>query len=353
VRIRLSNAHGDAPLAIGAASVARAGSAAAVVADTLRPVTFDGRPGAVLAPGRDLVSDPVPVLAEAGRALAVSLHLSAVPRVGSVHPVALQTSFLSRPGDFTRTAGAAPFGRRVTSWPLLTGLDVLLPRPTNVLVAIGDSITDGYGTRVDTDQRWTDALFRRLGEAGEPERMAVLNAGLSANQLLADAPRHGGESPITRFGRDVAAVSGVTDVILHIGTNDIAAGRSADEITGGVRWFAERARAAGLRVLLTTITPARGGVHGSRTAVATRNAVNAWIREHGREHADGVVDFAAAVADGSAPSRPAPAYDSGDGLHLSAAGYRALAAAVPLDTLTGSPCRTADPAGTRLLVSGR
>ena len=353
VRVRLSNAHGDAPLVVGAASVARAGSAAAVVADTLRPVTFDGRPGAVLAPGRDLVSDPVPVLAEAGRALAVSLHLSTVPRVGSVHPVALQTSFLSRPGDFTRTAGAAPFGRRVTSWPVLTGLDVLLPRPTNAVVAIGDSITDGYGSRVDTEQRWTDALSRRLAEATEPERMAVLNAGLSANQLLADDPQRGGDSPITRFGRDVAAASGVTDVILHVGTNDVAAGRSAEEIIGGLRQFAERARAAGLRVLLTTITPARGGSHGTRTAVATRNAVNAWLREHGREHADGVLDFAAAVADRAAPTRLAAAYDSGDGLHLSAAGYRALAAAVPRHALTGSPCRIADPHGTRLLVSGR
>ena len=353
VRIRVSNAYGDAPLEIGSASVARAGTAAAVIADTLRPVSFDGQPRIVLAPGRELVSDPVPVLAEAGRALAVSLYLPAVPRFGTVHPIALQTSYLSRRGDYSGAAGAAPFGRRITSWPVLAGLDVLLPRPTNAVVAIGDSITDGFGSRADAEQRWTDALARRLAGAEEPNRMAVLNAGLSANQLLADDPRRGGESPLTRFGRDVAGAGGVTDVILHIGTNDIAAGRPAEAITDGLRRFAERARAAGLRVFLTTITPARGGAHGSRAAVATRNAVNAWLREHGRDYADGVLDFAAAVADRATPSRLAPSFDSGDGLHLSAAGYRAVAAAVPLDALTGSPCRVADAAGTRLLVSGR
>ena len=87
--------------------------------------------------------------------------------------------------------------------------------------------------------------------------------------------------------------------------------------------------------------------------MATRNEVNAWIRAHGREHADGVFDFAAAVADRSTPNRLAAAHDSGDGLHLSAAGYRALAAAVDLGALTGSPCRASEPRDTVLLVSGR
>ena len=75
--------------------------------------------------------------------------------------------------------------------------------------------------------------------------MAVLNAGLSANQLLADDPQRGGTSPAARFERDVAAAAGVTDVVLHIGTNDIAAGRSAGEITAGLQRFAELARAPG------------------------------------------------------------------------------------------------------------
>ena len=71
-RIRLSNVYGDAPLVIGAASVARVDKGAAVVSGTLRPVTFDGRPRVSITAGQDLVSDPVPLVVEAGRALAVT-----------------------------------------------------------------------------------------------------------------------------------------------------------------------------------------------------------------------------------------------------------------------------------------
>ena len=99
-------------------------------------------------------------------------------------------------------------------------------------------------------------------------------------------------------------------------------------------------------MFLTTITPSVAGAHGTPRAIATRDAVNAWVRAHGREHAAGVVDFAAAVADPAHPERLAPAADAGDGLHLSAAGYRALAAAVPVTALTGSPC-LAPPAPVR------
>jgi lysophospholipase L1-like esterase len=352
VRIRLSNAYGDAPLEIGAASVARADKGAAVAPGTLRPMTFDGRPRATVAAGRDLLSDPVPLDVEAGRALAVSVHLPSTPRIATVHLVALQTSYLSDRGDFTRAPDAGPFGHRISSWPVLTALDVLQPRPTNAVVAIGDSITDGFGSKVNAEQRWTDALERRLATEGGSASMAVLNAGLSANQLLADDPQRGGTSPAARFERDVVA-AGVTDVVLHIGTNDIAAGRSADEITAGLQRFAELARGAGLRIFLSTITPSRTEAHGTRTAVATRNAVNDWVRAHGREHADGVLDFAKAVADRTDPTRLAAAYDSGDGLHLSAAGYKALAAAVDINALTGSPCRAADAPGSVLLVAGR
>ena len=62
----------------------------------------------------------------------------------------------------------------------------------------------------------------------------------------------------------MAAVAGATDVVLHIGTNDIAAGRSVDEITAGLQHFADRARGIGMRVFLTTITPSRTGAHGTR-----------------------------------------------------------------------------------------
>jgi len=295
-------------------------------------VTFGGRAATVIPPGAEAVSDPVPVAA-AGP-LAVTIAVPALPDVVSAHPVALQTSWLAPRG------GA--LGTPTTSWLLLSGLDVLAPRPVHAVVAVGDSITDGVGTAPDADARWTDALAARLSAAGGDTTMTVLNAGISRNELLADGV--GGPPPQARFAGDVTGALGATDVVLNIGTNDIAEGRDAAAIEAGLVRFADAAQAAGKRVFLTTITPSTAGTHGTPQAVATRNAVNTWIRTQGRAHAAGMVDFAAAVADPAHPDRLAPAADAGDGLHLSAAGYRALAAAVPVAALSGSPCLAEDPA---------
>ncbi len=340
VRVRVSNAYGTTPMTLGSVSVAWSDGAAGLVPDTLRPVAFAGHPDVVVAPGTEAVSDPVSVVAQAGRPLAVSMFLPVAPDVLTRHEVALQTSYLSVPGDASLVDDGAAFDTPVGSWMVLTGVDVLAPRPVNTVVAVGDSITDGVGARAG--ERWPDALARRLTATGGTAAMSVLNAGISRNQLLA------GDAPLTRFDRDV---TGASDVVLHIGTNDIAAGRGADEIIDGLVAFARHARAAGVRVVLTTITPSATGAHGTPAARATRDAVNAWVRVHGREHADGVADFAAAVHDPRDPTRLAAAFDSGDGLHLSAAGYRALADALDPGLLTGSPC-LADQSPARVLVSG-
>ena len=265
VRLRLSNRFGTAPLAVGPVSAARAGSGAALVPGTVPPVP--SRPACRRRrPGAELVSDPVPVVAEAGRPIAVSLVLTSAPDVVAEHPVALQTSYLSGPGDFSFDGEGTAFATPIGSWLVLTGVDVLAPRPVNALVAMGDSITDGVGSGLDTDTRWSDALSDRLARRGGAATMAVLNAGISRNELLADRGQVGGESPLVRVRREVAELPGTTDVVLHIGTNDIAAGRDDREIVDGLVRFAAIARASGKRVFLTTITPSDAGPHGTPRA---------------------------------------------------------------------------------------
>lgn len=358
VRVRLSNAYGGTPMTVGTASAGRSDGAAGVVPGTLAQLSFAGRPDAVLAPGAEVLSDPAPLVTVPGSPVAVSLFLAVAPDVLTEHDVALETSYLSGPGDVALDAAGTAYGTPVGSWLVLTGLEVLAPRPVNAVVAVGDSITDGVGSPTGTDERWSDALSRRLTAAGGAAVMSVLNAGISANRLVpGPAPEdrrgagpRGGDAPLARFGRDVVAAA-ASDVVLHVGTNDIAAGRSAREIVDGMVAYAARARAAGVRVVLTTITPSSSGAHGTPAAVRTREVVNAWVRAQGRAHAAAVADFADAVADPADPTRLAPALDSGDGLHLSAAGYRALAGAVDPATLTGSPCLAGDPPA-RVLVAG-
>jgi lysophospholipase L1-like esterase len=71
-----------------------------------------------------------------------------------------------------------------------------------------------------------------------------------------------------------------------------------------------------------------GYYHPSAENEADRQALNKWIRTPG--HFDAVIDFDQVLADPSDPSRLLPAYDSGDHLHPSPAGYRAMANAIPL-----------------------
>ncbi|WP_132975472.1 GDSL-type esterase/lipase family protein [Pseudonocardia dioxanivorans] len=352
IRVRLSNRYGQVPLVVAAASAATTGTGAGTRGGAPRPVLFDGRAEVTIPAGAEIVSDPVPFVAQAGLPVSVSVFLPREPDRVATHPLALQTSWVSAPGNHVDSTSGAAFGTPVTAWFVVTGLDVLVPRAEHAVVLVGDSITDGLGSDPDENDRWSDALSARLATEGGAAQMSVLNAGISGNQLLADAFGVG-DSPATRFRFDVAAAAGVTDVVLHIGTNDIAEGRAADQIEAGLVHFADQARAAGLRVFLTTITPSRTGPRGTAAGQATRTAVNAWVLGQGPAHSDGVFDFAAAVADPARPDRLAPAYDSGDGLHLSAAGYRALAGAVRTDALAGSPCLAGDAASSVVVSGGR
>jgi lysophospholipase L1-like esterase len=126
------------------------------------------------------------------------------------------------------------------------------------------------------------------------------------------------------------------------GTNDLGrpSRASAADVIAGLENAVGRLQAAGFRVLLGTQTPSKDpGTfgHGAPEVIAARNAVNDWIRTAGA--ADGVVDFHAATRDPLDPDRLRPEFDSGDHVHPSPAGYRAMADAVDLALLANPPCR--------------
>jgi lysophospholipase L1-like esterase len=360
LRVRLSHRHGDRPARIGQATVAVRDQGATAVPGTVRTLTFGGRQKVVIRPGRDVTSDPVRLGVRAGRDLLVSLHVPEVVESPTEHFVTNQTGYLSPSGSGNRTAdeGGSAFVLRTghafsVGWYFLAGVDVLAPRRTGAVVAFGDSITDGFQVAgsgpledpeaIDRNARYPDFLAARLRRAGVAQ--SVLNSGISGNRVLADAetPWPYGDAALSRFGADAVRLPGVTDVIVMEGINDLGNDDAlpARELVRGLRVLVRRAQRAGLTVHLGTLPPtggARDGEgHGSQATAQRRRAVNRWIRTSGV--ADGVVDFDRALRDPGDPSRLRPAYDSGDHLHPSTAGYRAMARAVRLERLAGTGCR--------------
>jgi lysophospholipase L1-like esterase len=150
-----------------------------------------------------------------------------------------------------------------------------------------------------------------------------------------------GPSGLSRLDRDVIDLAGVRTVIVLEGSNDLGQPPTANaaEIIGGLQQLVERLKAARLRVLLGTLTPAGGSAvptYGSGDANAIRTQVNEWIRS--QTVSDGIVDFDAALRDPADLSRLSPSFDSSDHLHPSSAGYEAMAAAVPMRRLGAGKC---------------
>jgi lysophospholipase L1-like esterase len=221
-------------------------------------------------------------------------------------------------------------GLECATWFFLTRVEVQ-SAASGTIVALGDSITDGTASTIDTNNRWPDHLARRLSAAGV--RMSVLNAGIGGNRVLAEG---NGPSALARFERDVLAQPGVTTVIVLEGINDIGQARrspapSAADLIAGHKQLIERAHARGLRIFGATLTPFEGANYWTPEGEAKRQALNDWIRT-GKDY-DGVFDFDAAVRDPAQPTKTQERYDSGDHLHLNAAGYQAVAATVDIGAL--------------------
>lgn len=329
VRVRLSNVFGTAPLHIRAASVARSTGADALSPRAIRSLRFDGKAEVTLAPGAERWSDAVRLAVQPQQALALSLYVAEATRIATVFSVPAASAWIVQ-GDATRTAVLrAP---TQSAWGhVVTGIDVARTPPPALLVAFGDSITQGTGTL-----SYPERLAQRLrGPSPRSNAPSVVNAGIGGNRLLADGT---GPRALDRFERDVLQQSGVTHTLILIGVNDI--GRDALPIgepvplasmTTGLQQLIDRARSRGVKVLLGTLTPVKGSVYYSEATEAKRQALNRWIR--GRQDVDGVVDFDAALRDRGDAQALAPAFDSGDHLHPSDAGYAAMAAAVDVHEL--------------------
>ena len=334
VRVQLSNAFGSAPVRIGAAHIALRDKDSAIVAGSDRPLTFGGDASAIIPAGAELLSDPVDLDVPPVADLAVSIFLPGHVEDPTDHLTGLHTTYISGPGDFTGAPSIADATTKL-SWYLLSSVDVLAPADTSVIVAFGDSITDGATSTPDTDRSWPSQLAQRLAADKSTQKFAIVNEGISGNRLMDGGM---GIAALARFDRDVLSVPGVKYVIVMLGINDIGLGSlpgtppdqqvTAQELIDAHKQLIARAHIRGIRAIGATLTPYLGAAYASAQGETIREAVNDWIRT---SHAyDAVFDFDAVVRDPSNPKQILPSLNLTDHLHPDDAGYKAMADSIDL-----------------------
>jgi len=342
VRVRFSNATGQYQLVIGAAHFAKpavGGAPGAIDPATDHALTFGGAGAVTVAPGAEVVSDPVDIDLPPLSTLAISMFVPRWTGPAVIHFDGVATTYISDDADST-AAAALPSPHTSTSRFFIDEVDVEAAAQPGAVVTLGDSITDGYRSQVDANHRWPDRLAERLAARSGAAPVGVVNAGVSGNRILHDRPEDlFGPSALARLDRDVLSTPGLRWVVLMEGINDIGHSTSAglpeqdvtaEQIIAGMKQIVARVHAHGAKIYGATLTPYEGTVfHGyyQPEGEAKREAVNAWIR-HG--DFDAVIDFDAAVRDPDHPTRIRADYDVGDHLHPNDAGYRAMGDAVDL-----------------------
>lgn len=351
VEVRVSNRFGKSPLAVGAATVAVSAGGAALAPGAATVLTFAGSRGVTVPAGGSVTSDPAALATSPEQVLAVSVFVVGTASLTSHYPCceASTPSFVSGPGsgDLTSDASGSVFGYRAPWSRLVDAVSVRRPASSpGSIVVLGDSISDGFNSTV----RWPDLLQQRIDALPPGQRPAVIDEGNTANTLTAlansDAATGGGPPGLERWASDVASLPGVSTVVLFLGTNDLYFGASAAQVIAGMGHATTAAHEQGLRIVGVTLLPRRPGGEAWTPLQQRRLAeVNRWTLS--TTAFDAVADLAPVVSDiygGQCdPLALFPAYDSGDHLHLSAAGAAALANAFPLSVLGLPPLPPVPP----------
>lgn len=359
-RIRLSNALGTQTVTFSDVYVGLQLGSAELVRGTNKAVTFSGNQAVTVQPGDSVWSDSVTLpfvnannhdLLD-GRKLAVSFHIPEASGPMTWHAKALQTSYVTLPGSGVQTHDEREtnFPYSTASWFFLDAVDMRAPADTKVVVAFGDSISDGTFSTMNGDDRWPDVLARRLRHQ-YGNKVVVLNAGIGGNQIAGPAeyspikPFAGGPSSSMRLERDVMQLSGVTSMIWLEGINDFSKNGMAStarviaQMGDGVK----RLNAAGIRVIGATVGTALGSTsaaHGFPEQDEKRKVLNTFIRSS--PIFAGVIDFDVVTLDietGQMKTEYVP--DStvggpGDRLHPNRAGYHAMGDAIDLAILVAT-----------------
>jgi len=323
-RLRFSNANSQEPVTFDEVWVGKQQQLDVVVPGTNQQLMFSGSGSVTLAAGEVIVSDAVDLAVTAFENLSVSIYVAGEATARDQHLQEFATSFLTSgneaANELTNTV-ISPFSpgptlfEEFTDMAWLTTLDVETTNPARVLVALGDSITDGTCSFVDTYSAYPDLLADRLfqdalsNDNGEPQ-ISVINMGIAGNTVLSTEPLFG--QPIQdRLQRDVLDLTGVTDVILWAGTNDLIntitddqMGATTEDVIAGLTDVTTQMQDAGIRVIGVTILPRIWRQADQATGDMQAATVNDWIKDSGTF--DAVIDANEILRDPQNPTSSEP-----------------------------------------------
>jgi lysophospholipase L1-like esterase len=329
IRLRFSNEYESGTLIINAASVGIAGDKLDAVPGSLKRVTFNGNSITHIPAGAPALSDPIDLPVQSLADIVVSVYVR-----DGIAMFACPSGDYPRDQVLVRDFNATELERLQASAclytirPIVSAIDVRTDKGIKVVVALGDSITDGSLDPKNGERGWPGALSRRLRDVG----VSVVNAGIGGNRLLKSLSNNGAAA-LARLDRDVLAVPGVSHIVLLEGINDIRYGGpggmyenspqvGVQDLIGAYSQIIERAHERGIKVIGATMLPFEGARFYDPAREQVRAAANDWIRNSKRF--DAVVDFDAAMRDPAHPGRLRSDYDSGDHIHPSSAGYRQM-----------------------------
>ena len=336
VRIRLENTYGQEALQIKKASIGIQNITASLVEGSLREIRFEGSVGVKIDAGNYVLSDPIALSVQAEQSLAVTLYISDADVRSSIHRGAITTSYITDMGAVDRTANVdgEPYVLTTTSMHWLSAVEVFSSSAAGAIVAFGDSITDGSCATVDGHDRWEDVLHTRLFESMNSPRLGMINAGIGGNTAIR-VPPVTSTPAVERMDRDVLNLSGITHLIVFLGTNDLRRGATTQQVIEGLQEIITRGKSKGLKVIAATIIPRnplpRRGLPADLgfgdEENARRHSINEWIRQN--DVLDAVLDFDLVVKDAGNMDLIDPNYDC-DGIHPNIFGYAAMGRSIDL-----------------------
>lgn len=374
-RVRFSNYFGTAPVTIGAARLAVATTPPAVDPANDVALSFGGSPSITIAPGKEVMSDPVSLTYAFGQKMAVTAYVQGTFAPLTQHDSQVITNYSSAAGagnTTTDTVGTS-LNQPNTEWFLLSGMDVYGQYQGTVAI-FGSSTIDGHNSNYGNtnaypvsqvavpgqdNDRISDALARTLNAAGL--HIGVLNAGILGDVAGPTSGSSSGSPGVDRIGRDVLHQPGMTTVVIDLGQVDLrlTACGEATEVEASLQNMVAQANAAGVRVILGTIAPASyctdssspnygpnpandGGPFAGDINPGPRNPenvqrslVNTWIRTTGSTLPGvvGIADFESVLADPDHPDFLIPTLNSGDNYHPDGAGYQVKSQAIPINLI--------------------